>query len=417
MATQALDTNDMQQVTLGRTLNTATRIPQAMLDRRQQEGQFANFQAPSSVVRNVQQPSGSAVGQFFRNQQAMPVYSAQRFRALPQNVYDWNYAQWAQYFGSKGPSNTWDQDTWKMFQLVSSYSPGDWHDRRRSFGMAPTFFNTELSQDFYNLENLPQSPYQRMINEQARSNFAENSGWSPSPGNNWFDSSPNLFATNNFNPGAEGYRYGQQRYMAAAKEEIEREMALQRAYASLEKYAAQKSQDRFQGWNRGFGIDENYGRPENPGRRGSVDEKTDWLLDQMYQYMKGKPQNMDFTPEQFDANSYYLSFGRDAKATAPQPRTMEQVREFFGGTPMLAAGYSLNNLPQYNPSFIVKGVAKFTDENKKPWVNTYIEKEVNKQKAAGDYHVNKPMSESGIQGLKPQSEMLSPEQNRWRKFI
>ena len=393
MATQALDTNDMQQVTLGRTLNTATRIPQALLDRRQQEGQFANFQAPSSVVRNVQQPSGSAVGQFFRNQQAMPVYSAQRFRALPQNVYDWNYAQWAQYFGSKGPSNTWDQDTWKMFQMVSSYSPEDWHSRRKLFGMAPMYFNTKYNTNYYNLENLPQSPYQKMLNEQRRRSIdnmwqkykAENSGWAPPSSNDWFD--PYWEIKNNLNPGAKGYHYGQRQYMAAAKNEIEREMALQRAYASLEKYAAQKSQDRF-----------------------SVDRESE-LLNQMYQYMKGEPQ------KQNDANIYFPSFERDAKATAPQPRTMDQVREFFGGTPMLDAGYSLNNLPQYNPSFIVTGVGKFTDENKKPWVNTYIKKEVNKQKAAGDYHVNKPMSESGIQGVKPQSEMLSPEQNRWRKFI
>lgn len=394
MATQALDTNDMQQVTLGRTLNTATRIPQALLDRRQQEGQFANFQAPSSVVRNVQQPSGSAVGQFFRNQQAMPVYSAQRFRALPQNVYDWNNAQWARYFGSKGPSNTWDQDTWKMFQMVSSYSPGDWYSRRKSFGMAPMYFNTEYSPSFYNLENLPQSPYQRMINEQRR-NYAEDTGW--------FDYYQNMHkTTSNLNPGAKGYHYGQRQYMAAAKNEIEREMALLRAYSSLEKYAAQKSQYKAPGWYQGFGIDENW--------RGSVDRESE-LLDQMYQYMKGEPQ------KQNDANIYFPSFERDAKATAPQPRTMDQVREFFGGTPMLDAGYSLNNLPQYNPSFIVTGVAKFTDENKKPWVNTYIKQEVDKQKAAGDYHVNKPMSESGIQGVKPQSEMLSPEQNRWRKFI
>ena len=404
MATQALDTNDMQQVTLGRTLNTATRIPQALLDRRQQEGQFANFQAPSSVIRNVQQPSGSAVGQFFRNQQAMPVYSAQRFRALPQNVYDWNNAQWARYFGSKGPSNTWDQDTWRMFQMVSSYSPENWHSRRKLFGMAPMYFNTEYSPSFYNLENLPQSPYQKMLNEQRRREIddmwqrykAENSGWAPPSSNDWFD--PYWEIKNNLNPGAKGYHYGQRQYMAAAKNEIEREMALQRAYASLEKYAAQKSQDRF-----------------------SVDRGSELLL-QMYQYMKGEPQKQN-APGWYqgfginDANIYFPSFERDAKATAPQPRTMEQVREFFGGTPMLDAGYSLNNLPQYNPSFIVTGVAKFTDENKKPWVNTYIKQEMDKQKAAGDYHVNKPMSESGIQGVKPQSEMLSPEQNRWRKFI
>jgi len=407
MATQALDTNDMQQVTFGRTLNTATRIPQALLDRRQQEGQFANFQAPSSVVRNVQQPSGSAVGQFFRNQQAMPVYSAQRFRALPQNVYDWNNAQWARYFGSKGPSNTWDQDTWKMFQMVSSYSPEDWHSRRKLFGMAPMYFDTEYSPSFYNLENLPQSPYQKMLNEQRRRDIdnmwqkykAENSGWAPPSSNDWFD--PYWEIKHNLNPGAKGYHYGQRQYMAAAKNEIEREMALQRAYASLEKYAAQKNQDRF-----------------------SVDKKNGLLL-QMYQYMKNEPQKPQGYSRGFgidenwrgDVSQYNFSpsFEREGKKEAP--RTMEQVREFFGGTPMLDAGYSLNNLPQYNPSFIVKGVAKFTDENKKPWVNTYIKKEVNKQKAAGDYHVNKPMSESGIQGVKPQSEMLSPEQNRWRKFI
>lgn len=389
MATQALDTNDMQQATLGRTLNTATRIPQGLLDRRQQEGQFANFQAPSSVVRNVQQPSGSAVGQFFRNQQAMPVYSAQRFRALPQNVYDWNNAQWAQYFGSKGPSNTWDQDTWRMFQMVSSPSPKRWYSGRKSlYGMAPMYFNTEYSPSFYNLENLPQSPYQKMI-------------WESPSSFGWFDPYWNPFATrNNLNPDAGGYRVGQQRYMALAKKEIKREMALQRAYASLEKYAAQKSQDRYKADRDGIVDSASMRTMEDPKIPAGVAAWTDWLLYQMYQYMKGEPR-----------------FERDAKATAPQPRTMDQVREFFGGTPMLDAGYSLNNLPLYNPSFTVNGPGKFTDENKKPWVNTYIKQEVDKQKAAGDYHVNKPMSESGIQGVKPQSEMLSPEQNRWRKFI
>lgn len=401
MATQALDTNDMQQATLGRTLNTATRIPQGLLDRRQQSriGQNVFVQPNTSGLRPVQQyGSGGMIGNMF-GKAIQPVYSAVA-GGLPQNIYDWTNAQWAQYFGSKGPSNTWDQDTWKMFQMVSSYSPGDWHSRRRSFGMAPTYFNTELSQDFYDLENLPQSPYQKIINDRARSFYAEDPGWSPRPAN-WFDAFGNMYSTkNNLNPGAEGYRYGRQQYMAAAKNEIEREMALLRAYSSLEKYAAQKSQDKFQGWSRGFGIDENW--------RGSVDRESG-LLDQMYQYMNGQTQKPDVSQYNF-----FPSFEREGKKEAP--RTMEQVREFFGGTPMLAAGYSLNNLPQYNPSFIVKGVGKFADENKKPWVNTYIKKEVNKQKAAGDYHVNKPMSESGIQGLKPQSELLAFNQNKWRKF-
>lgn len=403
MATQALDTNDMQQATLGRTLNTATRIPQGLLDRRQQSriGQNVSVQPNTSGLRPVQQyGSGGMIGNMF-GKAIQPVYSAVA-GGLPQNVYDWTNAQWAQYFGSKGPSNTWDQDTWKMFQMVSSYSPGDWHSRRRSFGMAPTYFNTELSQDFYNLENLPQSPYQKIINSR---NYAEDTGW--------FDYYQNLSKpTNNLNPGAEGYRYGQRQYMAAAKGEIEREMALLRAYSSLEKYAAQKSQNKVPGWI-GFGTDEIYERPRDPGMRGSVDEKTSWLLDEMYKYMNSAPQRKEPDGSQ---NNIFTSayFQREEKKEAP--RTMEQVREYFGGTPMLAAGYSLDNLPQYNPSFTVNGVGKFTDENRKPWVNAYIKKEVNKQKAAGDYHVNKPMSESGIQGLKPQSELLAFNQNKWRKF-
>lgn len=390
MATQALDTNDMQQVTLGRTLNTATRIPQALLDRRQQEGQFANFQAPSSVVRNVQQPSGSAVGQFFRNQQAMPVYSAQRFSALPQNASDWNNAQWANYFSRQGPSNQWNQETWDMFNMVTTSDPrtfvksedGLSRDRDSLFTLnrdpgwisldSPEFRGTQAFKERsgnYEHQRTASIPF---------TNLSENLGYWP--GNiDW-------------NPSSDFWKRSQAEYNSEASRQMAYEVSMQKAYNALENYAAQKAQ-----WDT-----QSPGKPfEWPsGLSGADAIKFNSLKDL---YTSGdkfaRAWNVKWSERATPVYNGYDLAGKEGV-----PMTLEQIRQSVANTPLLDRGYTPDNLPQYNPSFTVEG-ARDTVESGKPWVSQYVKQAEQEILAAKDaqFSARNPFSSPE---MSPQTEAV-----------
>lgn len=398
MPLQALDTDDLRQSPgqgslVERTLNTATRIPDGLISQMQgKQGQTVGTQPIQAGVRPVQQfGSGAQLGQMFGHRYEMPIYSTigAVSNNLPANVYDWNTSQWAQYFAGKGPSNTWDKDTWDMFNMVASPSAKTWYSNRDNAGPNPQTFQTTMDPGWLDLDTLARSPYQ-IKQDEAAARRSKNYGWGVSYANGPWNES--------MNPNSKWYESSSAVYTQNAQNEIARENALNEAYASLEKYMADKSAFETANPNKTY-----YDSAATNGMFGAQPQKSSKdaklyndTLNQMKSYLNPKP------------SATQPMWGNPA----PQPaRTMEDVRSYFGGTPLLDMGYSATNLPTYNPSFTVSG-ATDRSSNKVPWVNSFIKKEMDKQKKEG----TAPVSAQPSSALS-QNEVLQPDMVRRRNYL
>lgn len=408
MATQALDTNDMQQSTVGRTINTATRVPQALLDKKQYHGQSLGFQSPNTSTRPIQQSSGGSIGQFYRNEPRMPVYSSQQYSALPKNASDWNNSQWASYFAKQGPSNLWNQETWDMFNMVTTNSPIDFNKWEKGLSMdREGLFSLNRDPGWVNIY----SPEYR-----GTASFADKrqSPLGASYGQRHIIPNANLTgrvrpATLSpdyveWNPQGDMWNSAQTNYNREAASQMGYELSMQKAYNALENYASQKAE-----WD-----------AKNPGTTFNWYSPLTGNDASKFNYLKTlytTGSNRDVSLQDADSFDRFIPLYSGYSLQPNRgPMSLEEIKRDAASTPLLDLGYTQERLPQYNPSFTVEG-AKDMVESGKPWVSTYV-KQAEAQALADNktqgQRLPDMMNQSAIQGMTPQAESMTALRQRRR---
>ena len=221
MAIQALERDDYtpmgaQAGMTGRTVGTQQPMPQAIADK------FRKANVTGVIPRqfyNTAQQQPYSQGNAFASMSAIqpPQYNVTPYNVTPSQMqgqpYEWNMGQWATYFAQKGPSNSWDKDTWDLWNMMNKRTMNDYMNTKNLTSMGGQF-NVDMNADFVPLTWT--KPMKRsMIDENGRSHssyvpanqvmrqnrtYNDDRGGSAPP---WMNMDPSLMFTE-YNPHKEG---------------------------------------------------------------------------------------------------------------------------------------------------------------------------------------------------------------------
>ena len=239
MAIQALERDDYtpmgaQAGMTGRTIGTQQPMPQAIADK------FRKANVTGVIPRqfyNTAQQQPYSQGNAFASMSAIqpPQYNVTPSQMQGQ-PYEWNMGQWANYFAQKGPSNSWDKDTWDLWNMMNKRTMNDYMNFGRRGTAMGGQFNIERNENFIPLtwtkpmkrsvidENGQSHTSYIPANQVMRQNrtYSDDRGGSAPP---WMNMDPSLMFTE-YNPYKEGGAWdtAAARYKEEAIRTLQREL-------------------------------------------------------------------------------------------------------------------------------------------------------------------------------------------------